>query len=60
MPVILKPKDYEQWLNAKEKDTDKLQKLLAPYPSAEMESYQVSKSVNSPSNDSPELIKNSA
>ena len=32
MPVILKPKDYDQWLDAKEKDTGKLQKLLAPYP----------------------------
>ncbi len=60
MPVILKPKDYEQWLDAKEKDTDKLQKLLVPYPSDEMDSYQVSKSVNIPGNDSPELIKNSA
>ena len=57
MPVILKPKDYDQWLDAKEKDTNKLQKLLAPYPAPEMESYQVSKSVNVPSNDAPELIE---
>jgi putative SOS response-associated peptidase YedK len=60
MPVILQPKDYEQWLDAKEKDTEKLQKLLAPYPAAEMDLYEVSKSVNIPSNDSPELIQNSA
>ena len=60
MPVILKPKDYDQWLDEKEKDTDKLQKLLAPYPSDEMASYQVSKAVNIPGNDSPDLIKNSA
>ena len=60
MPVILKPNDYDQWLDAKEKDTDKLQKLLIPYPATEMTSYQVSKSVNIPSNDSPDLIKNSA
>ena len=60
MPVILKPKDYDQWLDAKEKDTSKLQKLLAPYPASEMESYEVGKAVNSPSNDSPELIVNSA
>ncbi len=57
MPVILKSENYEQWLDAKEKDTEKLQKLLAPYPSAEMVSYKVSKSVNIPSNDSPELIE---
>ncbi len=53
MPVILKAKDYEQWLDAKEKDTDKLQKLLLPYPVSEMIAYQVSKSVNIPSNDAP-------
>jgi putative SOS response-associated peptidase YedK len=57
MPVILKPKDYDQWLDAKEKDTDKLQKLLKPYPASEMASYKVSRSVNIPDNDSPELIE---
>lgn len=57
MPVILKPKDYDQWLNAKVKDTSKLQKLLAPYPADEMDSYKVSKNVNSPSNDLSELIE---
>lgn len=59
MPVILKAKDYEQWLDEKEKDTDKLQKLLVPYPSKEMASHAVSKAVNSPTYDSPELIENS-
>ncbi|CAN5662377.1 hypothetical protein BH20ACI4_BH20ACI4_08320 [soil metagenome] len=57
MPVILKAKDYDQWLDAKEKDTDKLQILLAPYPASEMASYKVSRSVNIPDNDSAELIK---
>lgn len=57
MPVILQPEDYDQWLDAKEKDTDKLQKLLASYPSAERDSYKVGKSVNISGNDSPELIE---
>lgn len=56
MPVILKARDYERWLAAKEKDTDKLQKLLIPYPAEEMASYAVSRAVNSPTSDSPELI----
>ena len=56
MPVILKPKDYEQWLDEKQNDTDKLQKLLAPYPAKEMTAHAVSRAVNVPSNDSPELI----
>lgn len=57
MPVILKPKDYDQWLEEKERETDKLQRLLAPYPALEMTAYKVSKSVNIPDNDSPELIE---
>jgi putative SOS response-associated peptidase YedK len=59
MPVILKPKDYDLWLDQKMKDTDQLQSLLAPYPAKEMDSYQVSREVNSPSLDSPQLIINS-
>jgi putative SOS response-associated peptidase YedK len=59
MPVIIKPEDYERWLDEKETNTDNLQNLLAPYPSGEMASHKVSKAVNVPGNDSPELIKNS-
>lgn len=57
MPVILKAENYDQWLDEKEKDTDKLQNLLVPYPADEMASYQVSKAVNSPVYDAPELIE---
>lgn len=57
MPVILKTEDYAQWLDAKEKDTGKLQSLLVPYPANEMDSYAVGLSVNSPSNDTDELIQ---
>ena len=60
MPVILKPEDYDQWLDQKEKNTDRLQNLLVPYPSVEMTSHEVSKAINSPTYNSPELIKNSA
>jgi putative SOS response-associated peptidase YedK len=57
MPVILKAKDYDRWLNEKMTETDKLRKLLTPYPAQEMETYAVSREVNKPSNDSPELIE---
>lgn len=57
MPVILKPENYTQWLDAKENDTEKLQKFLAPYPADRMDSYAVSKRVNNPESDSPELIQ---
>jgi putative SOS response-associated peptidase YedK len=56
MPVILKPENYDQWLDAKENDTEKLEKLLIPYPAKEMDSHPVSKSVNIPDSNSPELI----
>ena len=59
MPVILKAGDYDEWLDPKESNTDKLQKLLAPYPAKEMDSHAVSRAVNSPTLDSPELIFNS-
>jgi putative SOS response-associated peptidase YedK len=57
MPVILKPKSYDEWLDAKVKDTSRLQELLKPYPAKEMSSHAVSKSVNVPDADSDELIK---
>ena len=57
MPVILKAENYDEWLDAKEKNTDRLQKFLVPYPAEEMSAHEVSRSVNIPDTDSPELIK---
>jgi putative SOS response-associated peptidase YedK len=59
MPVIVKATNYDEWLDPQIKDTEKLEKLLAPYPANEMNSHTVSKAVNSPIADSPELIINS-
>lgn len=56
MPVILKPENYDEWLDAKVKDTDRLQELLKPYFAKEMDSHPVSKSVNIPESNSAELI----
>jgi putative SOS response-associated peptidase YedK len=56
MPVILKPEDYDAWLDPKEMDAERLQKLLKPYPSYEMNSHAVSKQVNNAGYDSAELI----
>jgi putative SOS response-associated peptidase YedK len=57
MPVILKPEAYDLWLDEKEKNTDRLQKLLVPYLAPEMASHAVGKAVNIPGSDSPELIR---
>lgn len=59
MPVILKEKDYADWLDEKEDNTDYLQKLLVPFPASHMKSHPVSTLVNSPNENSPELILNS-
>lgn len=54
MPVILNPKDYEEWLFSDE--TESLKTLLMPYPSKKMRMYKVSEAVNSVKAEGPELI----
>ena len=55
MPVILAREAEDIWLNP-ETPLPKLLELLKPYPSEDMEFYPVSRDVNSPGNDSPDLI----
>jgi len=57
MPVILSPDDYDHWLDVETSEPDKLKALLKPYPADKMEAYPVSKLVNFPGNDSPDIIK---
>jgi putative SOS response-associated peptidase YedK len=54
MPVILLPEHEKEWLQGS--DTKTLLNFLKPYPSELMETYPISMLVNSPSNDSPEVI----
>ncbi len=53
MPVILLASDEKDWLN--NNDIDKIEKLLIPYPSRLMQAYPISKLINSPLNDTPEV-----
>jgi putative SOS response-associated peptidase YedK len=55
MPVIIAPRDYADWLNP-ETDSDSLQKLFQPYPEDNITCFPVSRLVNNPANDSPELL----
>lgn len=57
MPVILSKEAEKIWLDPTVEDVDVLQSLLKPYDDAEMEAYEVSDAVNSPKNNSPELIR---
>jgi putative SOS response-associated peptidase YedK len=57
MPVILEPNDIYLWLEPHVTDPEQLKPLFKPYPSELMEMYPVSDLVNSPRNDTPDLIK---
>ncbi|MEH6995745.1 SOS response-associated peptidase [Neobacillus drentensis] len=57
MPVILKPEDEKYWLNPSITETNKLQHFLKPLEHGLMEAYEVSPLVNSPKNNSIQLIQ---
>ena len=57
MPVILGDADLDAWLDPANQDSDALQALLRPAPTGGWRLHPVSKVVNSPRNDSPDLIE---
>lgn len=57
MPVILKPEDEKIWLDPSITDPKYLQQFLVPMDERLMDAYQVSALVNSPKNDSIDLIQ---
>ncbi|KPV53102.1 hypothetical protein SE17_11560 [Kouleothrix aurantiaca] len=57
MPVILKRQDEEIWVDPAVKDRERLEALLVPYSSDEMEAYPVSPRVNSPRNNDTTLTE---
>jgi len=54
MPVILPSREERTWLG--NTGPDELLSLLKPYPAGEMEAYPVSRLVNNPKNDTPEIF----
>lgn len=56
MPVIIKRKDEDTWLDINSPDLE-LFGLLKPIENAVLEKYQVSSEVNNPRNNSEDLIK---
>ncbi|WP_075981776.1 SOS response-associated peptidase [Bacillus massilinigeriensis] len=57
MPVILKREDEKAWLDRSLTDPQQLSLFLKPYDKELMEAYEVSSLVNSPKNNSIELIQ---
>jgi putative SOS response-associated peptidase YedK len=60
MPVILHPQDYEMWLDPDFDEREPLTTLLKPFPAEAMEAYPVSRKVNRPANNDPEVIEPAA
>jgi putative SOS response-associated peptidase YedK len=56
MPVILHPRDYAKWLDPSPQTPDQLKPLIKPFPAELMDAYPVSTLVNTPANDTPELV----
>ncbi|MBC8386148.1 MAG: SOS response-associated peptidase [Candidatus Cloacimonetes bacterium] len=54
MPVILNKEDEQKWIDHTN-DKASLSSLLQPYPAEKMKAHIVSKAVNSPENNYPEL-----
>jgi putative SOS response-associated peptidase YedK len=57
MPVILNKEDEQEWLDPSLNDVSKVSHLLKPLAADNMEAYEVSSLVNSPRNNSPNLIQ---
>ncbi len=57
MPVILLPNAYSEWLSPEDRQPAQLDELLKSYPASEMVAFPVSKKVNAPEYDAPDLIK---
>ncbi|MYD35423.1 MAG: SOS response-associated peptidase [Dehalococcoidia bacterium] len=56
MPVILPSEHERTWVDETTYDAAVLNDILIPYPPVTMEAYPVSTLVNSPANDTPEVI----
>jgi putative SOS response-associated peptidase YedK len=56
MPVVLAPEDYAAWLDPENRDAEGLRTMLRPAAPEGWELRQVSRNVNNPKNDNPDLI----
>ena len=57
MPVILEPDHFKIWLSPEPQPEQVLKDCLKPYPCENMEAYEISKQVNSPMNDTSDIIQ---
>ena len=55
MPAILSPEDQQAWIDSRTNRTDLLA-MLNPFPESKTKLHPVSRAVNQPENDNPDLI----
>lgn len=56
MPVMLEPATWDAWLDPTTREAEALRRALQPLPEAMITAHEVSRAVNSPANDRPELV----
>ncbi len=56
MPVIVRPEDYDHWLDPENRDVESLLPLTGPYPERLMEAYRIDRRINRADAEGPELI----
>jgi putative SOS response-associated peptidase YedK len=56
MPVVLAEGDWDRWLDTAYADTGGLSELLRPFDPDALDAWPVSRQVNAPRNQGPELI----
>ncbi len=57
MPVIIRPEEYATWIDPNLTDIIRIQSMARPYPERLMETYPISRKIDSPQYDSPDLIE---
>lgn len=57
MPLILSPEEYGLWLDPSVPPSDRLARLLRPFPPGGMEAYPVGRAVNNPHTEGPSCIR---
>lgn len=57
MPAIIKPEEYQLWLDPALSDVPTIQGMTQPYPERLMEAFPISRRVNIPKNDAPDIIE---
>jgi len=57
MPVIIERFDFDAWLDPDQHDPEVLSTFLSPAPAGTLLKYPISREVNSPRNDGPQIIE---